>query len=399
MWSKASKLSIDPVLRLFKYHFRSVLVRWRSTLATVLGLALVIAVFVLVQSLAVGIEKSSASTGDPRNFLIVRQGALAETTSVVTREQFNILRYQTGVARDESGTPIASADALVIINLPRRNGAGSANTILRGIGRFGPELRPQVHLVAGRWFQPGHREVVASRRLAARFAHLQVGETFRTGGVDLTVVGLFDGAGTAFDSEIWLDADEARDAFDRPDYSSVLVRLENAEQAAGLKAQLERERRLKMKVIREVDYYKEQTRTAGPIRVLGDFLAVVMSIGAMFAAMNTLYASIGARTREIGTLRVLGFRRRSILLGFLLEGAMLSAIGGALGCLFALPMHGYSTGTLGWETFSETVFDFRITPILALKGISFAITVGLLGSLLPALRASRLPVISALKSI
>lgn len=387
------------MLRLFHYHFRSVLVRWRSTLATVLGLALVIAVFILVQSLAVGLEKASASTGDPRNFLIVRQGALAETTSVVTREQFNILRYQSGVARDAAGTPLATADVLVIINLPRKSGTGSANTILRGIGPLGRALRPQVSLVAGRWFEPGRREVVASRRLAGRFAQLQPGDTFRTGGVDLTVVGLFDGAGSAFDSEIWLDADEARGAFDRPDYSSALVRLESEDAAAALKKQLEGERRLKMKVIREVDYYKEQTRTAGPIRALGNFLAVVMSVGALFAAMNTLYASIGARTREIGTLRVLGFRRRSILLGFLLEGALLAAAGGVLGCLFALPMHGYSTGTLGWETFSEVVFDFRISPGLAAQGIGFAILVGLLGSLFPALRASRLPVIAALKAL
>jgi len=387
------------MFRLFKYHFRSVIVRWRSTAATVLGLALVIAVFVMVQSLAVGIEKSSANTGDPRNFLIVRQGALAETTSIVTRDQFNILRYLPGVARDASGQPVASADVLVIINLPRKDGTGSANTILRGIGPLGRDLRPQVKLVAGRWFEPGHREVVASQRLAKRFANLQVGGKFHSGGVDLTVVGLFDGDRSAFDSEIWLDADEARSAFDRPDYSSALIRLENDNAATQLKKQLEGEKRLKMKVVREVDYYKEQTRTAGPIRWLGNGLAIVMSIGAIFAAMNTLYASVGARTREIGTLRVLGFRRRSILLGFLLEGAMLAGIAGVLGCLLALPMHGYSTGTLGFETFSEVVFDFQITPALAAKGIVFAIFVGILGSFLPALRAARLPVISSLKAL
>jgi len=384
---------------LFKYHFRSVIVRWRSTAATVLGLALVIAVFVMVQSLAVGIEKSSANTGDPRNFLIVRQGALAETTSIVTRDQFNILRYLPGVAHDASGQPVASADVLIIINLPRKGGAGSANTMLRGIGPLGRDLRPQVQLVDGRWFVPGHRDVVASRRLAGRFADLQIGSKFRTGGVDLTVVGLFDGNRSAFDSEIWLDADEARSAFDRPDFSSALVRLESDDAAVQLRKQLEGEKRLKMKVVREVDYYKEQTRTAGPIRWLGNGLAIVMSIGAIFAAMNTLYASVGARTREIGTLRVLGFRRRSILFGFLLEGAILAGIAGVLGCLLALPMNGYSTGTLGWETFSEVVFDFQITPELAAKGIVFAIFVGTLGSFLPALRAARLPVISSLKAL
>nr|MBP7372331.1 ABC transporter permease [Opitutaceae bacterium] len=199
--------------------------------------------------------------------------------------------------------------------------------------------------------------------------------------------------------ELWLDADEARSAFERPDYSSMLVRPTSDQAADELRTAIEGERRLKMKVVREVDYYKEQTRSAMLPRMLGNFLAVVMSIGAMFAAMNTLYASISTRTREVGTLRVLGFRRRSILLGFLLEGALLAAVGGAIGCLLALPMHGYSTGTLGWETFSETVFDFQITPILCLKGLVFAVLIGLLGSLLPALRAARLPVIASLHSV
>ncbi|MBI5381603.1 MAG: ABC transporter permease [Opitutae bacterium] len=387
------------MLPLFKYHLRSIFIRWRSTVATILGLALVIAVFVLVQSLAVGIEKASANSGDPRNLLITRQGALAETTSVITREQFNIIRYLPGLAQDNAGQPLASADVLLIINLPRREATGNANVMLRGVAPAGRALRPQVTLVEGRWFEPGRREAVASRRLAGRFANLQVGQKFKTGGVELTVVGLFDAARSAFDSELWIDADEARSAFDRPDYSSVLVRPENEAAAARIKAALEAERRLKVKAVREVDYYKEQTRTAGPIRWLGNGLAVVMSIGAMFAAMNTLYASVGARTREIGTLRVLGFRRRSILLGFLLEGGLLAGFGGALGCVFALPMHGYSTGTLGWETFSEIVFDFQITPILAAQAVAFAIVVGLLGSFLPALRAARLPVIASLKSV
>jgi len=387
------------MLPLLKYHIRSIFVRWRSTLATILGLALVIAVFVMVQSLAAGIEKSSGNSGDPRNLLVTRQGALAETTSIVTREQFNIMRYLPGVAKDAADQPIASGDALIIINLPRKGLAGSANVMLRGVGSAGKDLRPQVSLVEGRWFVPGQREAVASRRLVGRFANLQVGDKFKTGGVELTVVGIFDGQRSAFDSEIWLDSDEARRAFDRPDFSSVLLRPVSDEALQQLKATLEGDRRLKVKAVREIDYYKEQTRTAGPIRWLGNGLAIVMSIGALFAAMNTLYASVGARTREIGTLRVLGFRRRSILLGFLFEGALLASISGVLGCLFALPMHGYSTGTFGWETFSEVVFDFQITPALAAKGIIFAILVGLIGSFLPALRAARLPVISSLKAL
>ncbi len=384
---------------LFKYHFRSVFVRWRSSIATIIGLALVIAVFVMVQSLAVGIEKTSANTGDPRNLLVTRQGALAEATSVITREQFNIIRYLPGVELDATGTPLASGDTLIIINLPRRDGTGNSNVMLRGIAPTGKELRSQATLVEGRWFAPGQREAVASRRLANRFANLHVGGKFKTGGVELTVVGIFDGQRSAFDSEIWLDADEARGAFDRPDYSSMLLRIRSNEALAEIRRTIEADRRLKVKAVREVDYYKEQTRTAGPIKWLGNGLAIVMSVGALFAAMNTLYASVGARTREIGTLRVLGFRRRSILLGFLLEGALLAALGGTLGCAAAyVGWNGASAGTLGQETFTEIVFDFQITPVLIAKGIAFAVIVGLIGSFLPALRAARLPVIASLKA-
>jgi putative ABC transport system permease protein len=383
-----------------KYNFRNVVVRWRSTLATVIGMALIVAVFVLVQSLAVGIEKASANTGDPRNLLITRKGAIAESTSLVTREQYRIIQYLGGVARNEHGAPLVSSDVLIIINLPRPSGAGSANVLLRGIGPAGPALRPQTRLVAGRWFVPGRREAVVSQRLAARFANMAIGQRFRAvGSQEVTVVGHFDGARTAFDSEVWLDCDEARGLFDRDDYSSVLVRPADESAAAALRQAIEGDKRLKMKAVREVDYYKEQTRTAVPIRILAYFLAVAMSIGAVFAAMNTLYATVGLRTREIGTLRVLGFRRRAILLGFLIEGALISAAGGVLGVLLSLLWNGYSTGTVSWESFTEIVFDFRITPALALHGILFSIVVGIIGSLLPALRASRLPVIESLKAV
>ena len=384
---------------LFNYHVRSVFVRWRSTLATILGIALVVAVFVMVQALAVGLEKSSGNTGDPRNLLITRKGALAESTSLITRAQLNIIRYLPGIARDSEGQPLVSADLLIVINLPRRQDQGSANALVRGVSAQGVQLRPQVSLIAGRWFVPGKREVVVSKRLASRFDHLGIGESFRMGGHDFLVVGHFDGQRSAFDSELWMDADEARGVFDREDYCSVLLRPESPEAFVALVQTLEAERRLKVKAVSEVSYYSEQTKSALPIRILGNFLAIVMSVGAVFAAMNTLYASVGARTREIGTLRDLGFRRRSILAGFLFEGAVLSGIGGVIGCLLALPVHGYSTGTIGFETFAETVFDFQITPELAVQGLLFSICLGLLGSFFPALRASRLPVITSLKSV
>lgn len=381
------------------YNYRNVFVRWRSTLATIIGIALVVAVFVLVQSLAAGLQKSASNTGDPRNILIVRKGSTAESTSMVALSQYQIIRYWDQIARDDSGKPLISADLICLISQPRIDGRGEANVSVRGLKAVGIALRPQVKLAAGRWFMPGRREVTVSRKLARRFAGFAIGDTFRTGGNTLTVVGQFDGGNSAFDSEVWMDADEARSIFDRESYSSLLVRAANTNAAREIILRIENDKRLPLLAGPEVKYYSEQTATALPIKILGNFLAIAMSVGAVFAAMNTMYASVGSRTREIGTLRVLGFRRRTILAGFILEGALLAAIGGVLGCLLALPLHGASTGTMSFNSFSETVFEFRITPWLAAKGMMFAVIVGVIGSLLPAIRAARLPVINALKSV
>jgi putative ABC transport system permease protein len=382
-----------------KYNFRNVLVRWRATLATMLGIALLVAVYVLVQALAVGLQKSASNTGDPRNVMIVRKGSTAESSSQVSLAQLQTIRYWPQIAHDEQGVPILSADVITLISQPRIDGRGDANVSVRGLTPAGRQLRPQVKLISGRWFTPGQREVTVSGKMARRFAGFQVGDTFRTAGNTLTVVGEFDGGNSAFDSEVWMDADEARSLFDRENYSSLLVRVTDPAAVQAITARIENDKRLPLRSETEVKYYSDQTATALPIRILGNFLATAMSVGAVFAAMNTMYASVGARTREIGTLRVLGFRRRSVLAGFILEGALLAAIGGALGCLLALPLDGYSTGTMSFNSFSETVFEFRITPWLATKGMIFSIIVGVIGSLLPALRASRLPVIAALKSV
>jgi putative ABC transport system permease protein len=381
------------------YNFRNVFVRWRATLATILGIGLVVAVFVLVQSLAVGLEKSASNTGDPRNIMIVRKGSTAESTSMVSLSQFQILRYWPQIARDDAGVPLISADLIALISQPRIDGRGEANVSVRGLKLAGLALRPQVKLIAGRWFTPGKREVAISQKMARRFASFKIGDTFRTGGNTLTVVGQFDGGNSAFDSEVWMDADEARSMFDRESYSSLLVRAASPQAGKEIISRIEADKRLPLLAAPEVKYYADQTMTAMPIKILGNFLATAMSIGAVFAAMNTMYASVGSRTREIGTLRVLGFRRRTILASFIIEGALLAAIGGVVGCLLALPMHGVSTGTMSFNSFSETVFEFRITPWLAAKGLIFAVVVGVVGSLLPAIRASRLPVITALKSV
>ncbi|MFO1486937.1 MAG: ABC transporter permease [Verrucomicrobiota bacterium] len=387
------------------YNLRNVLVRWRATAATILGVALVVTVFLLMQAMAAGLEKSSMNTGDPRNVMIVRKGSTAESSSQVSREQLKVIQYWPEIERDPQGRPILSADLAIIINLPRRDNAGEANVTMRGVTPMGMQLRPQVKLVVGRWFTPGQREAVVSSKMAKRFAGTDPGQKFKTGGAELTVVGWFDGGDSAFDSEMWMDADEARSVFDRENYSSVLVRVGDTNAAAALMRRIDSDKRMPLRSEFETKYYAAQTTTAGPIKMLGGLLATAMSIGAVFAAMNTMYASVGSRTREIGTLRVLGFRRRTVLVSFILEGAILSSIGGAIGCALALLAQwwcvatGVRFGTLSFNTFSEVIFQFQITPPLIAEAMIFALLVGVVGSLFPAIRASRLPVIAALKSV
>jgi putative ABC transport system permease protein len=383
-----------------QYSLRNVFVRWRSTLATVLGIAAVVCVWIFMQALATGLERAGGTTGDPRNLLVVRKGSDSESTSQIGLDDVRSIQYSEEIARDDAGRPLISPDALVTAYLPRSGDAnGGANVIFRGVSPNGPSLRPQVKLVAGRWFVPGKREIAVSVRLARRFSGVNLGQEIKLGARTLTVVGQYDAGGSAFDSEAWMDADEARAIFNRPNYASVLIRPVDATAGARLKQRLESDHRLTMRVTTETDYYAQQTKTAGPIRFMGNTIATIMSIGAVLAAMNTMYASVGARTREIGTLRVLGFRRRSVVAAILLEGACLAFIGGLLGSAASLAVNGYKTGTLNFQTFSETVFELTVTPPIVAKGLVFAALVGLVGALLPALRASRMPVIEALKAV
>jgi putative ABC transport system permease protein len=388
----------------FQYNLRNVFVRWRATIATTLSVAMVVTVYVLMQAMAGGLVKSSQNTGDPRNVMIVRKGSPAESSSIVTREQFQLIQFLPMIERDEKGQPLISADLVNLINLPRHDG-GEANVTLRGVTAQGVVLRPQVKLISGRWFNPGHREVVVSRKMAERFANCGLGESFKTGLHKLTVVGWFDGGNSAFDSEMWMDADEARAIFDRESFSSFLARVPSASDMLALSNRLNADRRMTLNVDSEVAYYGKQTMTATPIRIMGIVLASAMSIGAIFAAMNTMYASIASRTREIGTLRVLGFRRRTVLGSFILEGAMLALLGGLLGCALALLAQwaclafGVRFGTMSFNTFSEVVFQFQITPPNLISGLIFALAVGVIGSLPPAIRAARMPAIITLKSV
>jgi putative ABC transport system permease protein len=380
------------------YNLRNLRVRWRLTLATAMGIALVVAVFVMVMSLARGLKSTFVSTGDPRNLIVLRKGSTAESSSQVTRADTLRIRHLDGIAFDEAGRRLVSAEIIVLIFLDRRDGTGGANVLVRGMGPQGLPLRPRAALAEGRMFRPGLRECIVSRKIAGRFAGCALGETFRAGRNEWRVVGVFDAARTAYESEIWVDADEAREAFSRNFYGSVLMRTQGPEAAAALAKRLEGDRNIQVRVLPEAEYYREQTQTAAPIQFMGSFLATVMSIGAAFSAMNTMYAAVGARTREVGTLRVLGFRRRDIYASFMVESILLALLGGAIGCLASLPMNGIATGTLGWTTFAEVAFEFRITGELLARGMAFAVTMGILGGLLPARVAARKPVLDALKA-
>jgi putative ABC transport system permease protein len=387
------------------YNTRNVFVRWHATLATLFGVAMLVLVYVSLQSMAAGLEKSSRDTGDPRNVMILRKGSSDESSSQLTREQFQRLKYSPEIAQGPEHQPLISADVLTVLSLPRLDGAGNASVSVRGMSPGGIELRPQVRLVQGRWFAPGRGELVASTRLAQRFGPCNVGDTVRAGGRVLRVVGLFDGGTTAFESEMWLDAEEARSVFELKNYSGILARAASPEAARALLGRIAADKRQPLRAETELHYYQQQTRAAVPLKLLGQFLAAAMSAGALFAAMNTMYARVGGRIREIGTLRVLGYRRRTILGSFLVEGALLAALGGVLGCVAALLLqawflaHGTSFATMNFATFHEVLFQFRLTPVILLKGLAFSVLVGVAGSILPASRAARLPVMTALKSL
>lgn len=380
-----------------RYNLRSLAVRRVSALLTAGGVALVVAVFVATLALAGGLERAFIETGYPLNVLVIRQGSLVETSSVVSRDQWQALRFLPGVPLDGRGQPIASAEVVVLFNLPRRDGV-AANVLLRGGGDQGFALRPQVRLVAGRPFEPGRRELIVATGLARRFGGLDLGATVQLGSESWRVVGLFEAGRTAFDSEIWGDAEEVARVYDREQFSSALLRTTDAAARERLIARIGGDPRLKLKALAEADYYAEQTAAARPVKFIGLFMAGVMAIGAAFAAMNTMYASVASRGPEITTMRLIGFRRRQILGAFLLEALLIALAGGLLGCLVALPLHGLSTGTVNFRTFSEVTFDFRITGRLLVEGLLFAAAVGVAGGLLPAVRAARQPLATAIRA-
>jgi putative ABC transport system permease protein len=379
------------------YNLRSLVVRRVSTGMTIVGIAAVVAVFVGLMALSRGLEAAFVGTGVVENLVVLRQGSQVETVSAVTREAVQTLKYLDGVARDVQGQSLVSPEVIVVVNVPRRGGSQRSNVLLRGISPPAVRLRPGVRLVAGRRFEAGLRELMVSQSLAQRFEGLGLGERVKLGPGEWTVTGVFDANGTAFDSEVWADVNELAEDFDRPDYSSVLLRAVDLGAQAQLIRRISEDRRLHLKALPEKAYWLEQTRPAVRIKRLGMLLVVLMSIGSCFAAMNTMYAAVAHRSRETVILQVLGFGRRSILLSFLVESLIVSLVGGLLGCVLALPIHGVSTETANFLMFTEVAFKFRITPDVLLEGLLFALLMGALGGLLPARLAARQGIVQALR--
>lgn len=381
-----------------KYNLRNLVVRKTSTLLTVFGIGVSVAVFVATMALVEGIRRTFVSTGDPLNVLAIRDGAQSETGSIIDPEPALTARTLPGIASAADGRPLVSLERMVYVN-EDRIGSGSSNVAIRGLDDFGRELRPAARLIAGRWYTPGRREITVSRSIAARFRDCALGDELVTGKARWTVVGIFDAGHSAYASEIWTSADDIASAFHRNVYSDVLMRAADADAERALVAQLADDPRTRLDAKSEPAFYATQTQTATPIRIVGNIIAIIMAVGSAFAAMNTMYAAVAYRTREIGTLRALGFSRVKIVAAFLVESIALAVVGGVIGCVLALPIHGISAGTTNFASFSEVAFKFRITPMLLAGGMAFAAVMGAVGGLLPAIRAARIPVARALREV
>jgi len=385
-----------------KYNIHNLFVRKVTTGLTVLGIGLVVAVFLSVMSLAEGLTRVFQVSGSKKNVLVLRKNSQSEVQSGITREQVPLIITLPWIERDADGSPLASSELVVMLNL-EKIGGGTANVTIRGISEKGSLLRPQFKLIEGRMFRPGLSEVIVSRSISQRFKNCRLGDTIHFGVYRWNVVGIFDAGGTAPDSEIWTDVEGAMNDFKRPNYSSVLVRTIDKTAQDQFIATLAGDPRLALEGKLERTYYEQQTSTAAPIKFFGLFIGVIMAIGASFGAMNTMYATVSARTQEIAMLRVLGFSRLAILVSFIIESVFLALLGGILGCLFGalaikLALSGV-TGTINFTTFSEIIFAFRLTPQLLLTGIVFSLFIGLLGGILPASQAAFTKIALALRRV
>jgi ABC-type antimicrobial peptide transport system permease subunit len=382
-----------------KYNCRNLLVRWKTTLLAILGIGLVAIVLVALLSLASGFRTALRATGSPDNAIVIQQGSTAESTSSLSTDQVGSIAVDSRIAHGADGSPLASPEFVTIISFPRRRDGALMNVVVRAVTPRAFAVRNGVTLVQGRPFRSGLDEVIVGKRTAERMRGLEPGRRVAIMRHDFEVVGIFAAEGSSFESEVWGDLDAMGSAFKRTGtQSSLTVRLSDPRSLAAFDRDLRGDPRFQLEAKEERGYYEDQ---AGPfsrfLLGLALFVSVVMGVGALFGAMNTMYAIVAARTREIGTLRALGFSRSSILVAFLLESVFLALIGGGLGCLVGLTLDGFGVSTFG-PSMNDVAFAFRVTGADLLAALSFALSMGLLGGLLPAFRAGRLPITTALRS-
>jgi putative ABC transport system permease protein len=384
---------------LLTYSYRNLWTRRLTTALTASGMALVVFVFAAVLMLAAGLRKTLVQTGSFDNAVIIRKGSQSEVQSGIDRTQAAIIATQPEAAIAQNGQPLLAKEMVVLIELPKRGTTEPSNVVIRGIGPFSFTLRPQAKLVEGRMPRPGSSEVLAGLSVSRRFKGAGIGEELRFGMREWTVVGIFDAGATGYSSEIWGDADQLMQAFRRPVYSSVLLRINDSAEFSAFKDRVEHDPRLTVEAKRETKYYEDQSEVMAKfLRILGLTLTTIFSIGAMIGATITMYAAVANRIGEIGTLRALGFSRRSIIAAFLMESMFLGLVGGLTGLFFASFMQLITISTVNWQTFSELAFSFTMTADIAVQAILFSIIMGFIGGVFPAIRASRMNIVEALRA-
>lgn len=384
------------------YNIRSVGARWATAVVSVLGIAGTVGVFLAMLAMARGFQATLIASGSPDNAIILRAGADTEMTSAINHEQVRIIGDAPEIARASDGSALISPEVVVIGAFPLMTTGTDANVQIRGLHERVLEVRPIIRVTEGRFFQPGLAELVVGKYAVNTYRGFDLGETIEIGGQEWRVVGIFSTGGSAFDSEIWCDANLLNQTFSRPEgiFQSVTARLVSQGDFSSLKDTLTTDPRLTVDVTSEQAYYAKQSQAVSNlIRALGFLVAFVMAIGAVFGALNTMYSAVAARAREIATLRALGFGGFSVVTSFVVESVLIALIGGVLGCLAVLPLNGFTAGTMNWQTFSHLAFAFKVTPSLMFWGLAFAAFMGLVGGLLPALRAARMPVATALREL
>lgn len=381
-------------------NVRTIRQRLGSSVATVVGVMGVVGVLVAVLSIGEGFRKTLVSAGSPDTAIVLRAGSDSEMTSGLTRDITRIITEAPGVLRSAAG-PVASSELYVVVDVPKRSTGTDANVPLRGVQPAAFQVREEVKIVEGRNFEPGRNEVIAGKAASSEFAGLKVGDKKRWGGNDWTVVGIFSADGALAESEIWCDVGVLQPAYRRTGYQAVYAKLESAGAFNRFKDALTADPRLDVKVIRETEYYEAQSRTLHAIITgLGVSISLVMAIGAIFGALNTMYSAVASRTREVATLRALGFGSGPVVVSVMVESLFLALLGGVLGGAAAyMAFNGYQAATMNWSTFSQVAFSFAVTPQLLVMGIALALLIGLFGGLFPAIRAARMPVAAALREL